>query len=395
MRHIVIGGGILGLAVARELTETRPADTVVVVEKETSWAAHQTGRNSGVIHSGLYYPPGSAKALMCRDGAARMVAFARDEGIPYAVRGKLVVATSADELPRLRALAERGRANGLAVREVLAGEAREFEPHVNAVAALHIPETGIIDYAAVCRVLATRLTLSGVTLRLGAHVVGAVARGAGIGIRLASGEEIGGDRVVVCAGLQSDLVARALGHRPSVRIVPFRGEYFALREEARPLVRGLIYPVPDPALPFLGVHLTRGIDGGVHAGPNAVLALAREGYRWSAIAPRDLATTLAYAGTWRLARRYWRAGGTEFARSLSRRRFGDSLRRLLPAIRDEDLLPSAAGVRAQALRRDGALVDDFLIERAGPCVFVLNAPSPAATAAFAIARHVVAVLGPQ
>ena len=266
MRHIVIGGGILGLAVARELTETRPADTVVVVEKETSWAAHQTGRNSGVIHSGLYYPPGSAKALMCRDGAARMVAFARDEGIPYAVRGKLVVATSADELPRLRALAERGRANGLAVREVLAGEAREFEPHVNAVAALHIPETGIIDYAAVCRVLATRLTLSGVTLRLGAHVVGAVARGAGIGIRLASGEEIGGDRVVVCAGLQSDLVARALGHRPSVRIVPFRGEYFALREEARPLVRGLIYPVPDPALPFLGVHLTRGIDGGVHAG---------------------------------------------------------------------------------------------------------------------------------
>lgn len=242
--------------------------------------------------------------------------------------------------------------------------------------------------------LATRLTLSGVTLRLGAHVVGAVARGAGIGIRLASGEEIGGDRVVVCGSAER---SRRPGTRASAvradRAVP--GEYFALREEARPLVRGLIYPVPDPALPFLGVHLTRGIDGGVHAGPNAVLALAREGYRWSAIAPRDLATTLAYAGTWRLARRYWRAGGTEFARSLSRRQFGDSLRRLLPAIRDEDLLPSAAGVRAQALRRDGALVDDFLIERAGPCVFVLNAPSPAATAAFAIARHVVAVLGPQ
>ncbi len=390
MRHIVIGGGIVGLAVARELALTRPADSIVVLEKEAAWAAHQTGRNSGVIHSGLYYPPGSAKARLCRDGAALMIAFAQAEDIPYAVCGKLVVATTPAEVARLPALAERGRANGLAVELLSAGAAREREPHVAALAALHVPETGIIDYAAVCRVLAASLTRAGADLRLGVRVVGAVERGAGIGIRTAGGVEVVGDRVIVCAGLQSDLVARALGHRPSVRIVPFRGEYYALREAARPLVRGLIYPVPDPAFPFLGVHLTRGIDGAVHAGPNAVLALAREGYRWSSIAPREVLATLGYAGTWRLARRHWRSGGMEFARSLSRRRFGDSLRRLVPEVRDTDLGPAPAGVRAQALRRDGGLVDDFLIERAGPCTFVLNAPSPAATAAFAIARHLVA-----
>lgn len=391
-RQVVVGGGIVGLAVAHEVQRTHPGDHLVVLEKEGAWATHQTGRNSGVIHSGLYYPPGSAKAALCRTGAQALIEFAQAESIPYAVCGKLVVATSPEEVPRLRALAERGRANGLAVRQLSAEAAREFEPHVNAVAALHVPETGIIDYPAVCRALAARLAGAGADLRLGERVVGAVPRGAGIGIRTAGGDRIDADRVVVCAGLQSDLVARRLGHRPSARIVPFRGEYYTLKPAAAALVRGLIYPVPDPEFPFLGVHLTRGIEGGVHAGPNAVLALAREGYSWSRLSPRDLGPILAFPGTWRLARRHWRSGATELARSMSRRRFAASLRRLVPDLEDGDLMPAPAGVRAQALRPDGGLVDDFLIESAGPVTFVLNAPSPAATAAFAIARRIVADL---
>jgi L-2-hydroxyglutarate oxidase len=384
-RVVVVGGGILGLAVAERLCRTRPGTEVTVVEKEPGWARHQTGRNSGVIHSGLYYPPGSAKARLCRAGAASMVAFAREEGIPHEVSGKLVVATRPDELPRLRQLAGRGRANGLTVTELDATAAREHEPHVAALAALHVAETGVVDYGQVCAALVRRLEAYGATLLLGTEVLGTRPDGA---IRTTRGD-VAADLVVACAGLQADLVARRLGHDPATRIVPFRGEYRVLAPAAATLVRGLVYPVPDPGLPFLGVHLTRGIDGHVHAGPNAVLALAREGYTWGTASWSDLRDTLTFPGFWRLAAHHPRTGPREVARSLSAHRFAESLRRLVPEVRDEDLLPAPAGVRAQAVRRDGTLVDDFLVERSGSVVHVLNAPSPAATSAFEIARHIV------
>ncbi len=391
-RYVVIGGGIVGLAVADRLVMDHPDAHVTVLEKETTWAAHQTGRNSGVIHSGLYYVPGSKKALMCRAGAASMVAFAEQEGIAHDICGKVVVATSDDERPGLHRLYERGLANGLEVSELTPEQVREHEPHVNAVAGLHVPSTGIIDYGAVSRALVRRLEAAGATLTLGAEVLGAVRSGSATIVRTTRGD-IAADLVVSCAGLQGDLVAQRLGHTPSARIVPFRGEYYELRPEATHLVRGLIYPVPDPNFPFLGVHLTRGIEGHIHAGPNAVLAFAREGYGWSQVVPRELLGTLTYPGFWRLARKNYRAGSREMARSASRRLFGDSLRRLVPEVRDEDLVPAPAGVRAQAMNRDGSLVDDFLIERDRNVVHVLNAPSPAATSSLEIAKHIVALLG--
>ena len=390
-RYVVIGGGIVGLAVADRLTTDHPGAHVTVLEKESEWAAHQTGRNSGVIHSGLYYVPGSKKAVMCKAGAASMVAFAEQEGIPYEVCGKLVVATSDAERPGLRKLYERGLANGLAVSELSREEAREFEPHVDAVAALHVPSTGIIDYTQVSRALVRRLTAAGATLTLGAEVLDAVRSGDTTVVRTTRGD-VAADLVVSCAGLQGDLVARRLGHTPSARIVPFRGEYYELRPEAARLVKGLIYPVPDPSFPFLGVHLTRGIDGHIHAGPNAVLAFAREGYGWGRIVPRELFGTLTFPGFWRLARKNYRAGSREMARSASKRLFGDSLRRLVPEVRDEDLVPATPGVRAQAMNRDGSLVDDFLIERDRNIIHVLNAPSPAATSSLEIAKHIVGLL---
>ena len=390
-RYVVIGGGIVGLAVAERLTRERPGAIVTVLEKEPGWARHQTGRNSGVIHSGLYYAPGSKKALMCRAGAASMVAFAQAEGIAHEVCGKLVVATREDELPGLARLRDRGRANGLVVDELSAEQAREHEPHVRALAALHVPSTGIIDYGAVCAALVRRLQGAGAQLVLGAEVIDAVRFGADTVVRTSRGD-FAADRVVSCAGLHGDVVARRLGHRTRARIIPFRGEYFELVPEAGHLVRNLVYPVPDPDFPFLGVHLTRGIGGHVHAGPNAVLAFAREGYGWSTVRPRELAQTLGYPGFWRLARRNYREGAREMARSASRHLFGESLRRLVPDVRDEHLAPAPAGVRAQAMNRDGSLVDDFLIERSGDIVHVLNAPSPAATSSLEIARHIVTLL---
>jgi L-2-hydroxyglutarate oxidase len=390
-RYVVVGGGIIGLAVAERILGDEPSASVTVVEKEPTWASHQTGRNSGVIHSGLYYAPGSHKALMCRAGSASMVAFAREEGIPHEVCGKLVVATDESELPGLARLRDRGRANGLEVHELSGHEAREREPHVAAVAALHVPATGIIDYGAVCAALVRRLERAGARLMLGTEVRRGVRFGESMVLVTTKGD-LAADRVVSCAGLYADEVARRLGHQPSARIVPFRGEYYELTPEATPLVRGLIYPVPDPDFPFLGVHLTRGIEGHVHAGPNAVLAFAREGYRWRTVRPRELAGTLAFPGFWRLARENYREGAREMARSASRRRFADSLRRLVPDLREDQLVPAAAGVRAQAMHRDGSLVDDFLIERDGPVVHVLNAPSPAATSALEIARHIAALL---
>ena len=390
-RVVVIGGGIVGLGVAERLVRDRPHDQVTVVEKETSWATHQTGRNSGVIHSGLYYAPGSKKALMCRAGATSMVAFAAQEGIPHEICGKLVVATETGELPRLRALRERGLANGLDVAELTPDQALEHEPHVSAVAALHVPATGIIDYGAVCLALVRRLERAGATLLLGAEVLGAARSGAATVLRTTGGDLVA-DLVVSCAGLHSDEVARRLGHEPSARIVPFRGEYYELAPRARHLVRNLIYPVPNPDFPFLGVHLTRGIGGHIHAGPNAVLAFAREGYRWRTVDLTDLGGTLMFPGFWRLAARNYREGAREIARSASRHLFGESLRRLVPEVRDEDLVRADAGVRAQAVHRDGSLVDDFLIEPSGNVVHVLNAPSPAATSSLEIARHIVDLL---
>lgn len=392
-RYLIIGGGIIGLAVAERIAQDLPDALVTVLEKEHDWATHQTGRNSGVIHSGLYYSPGSQKALMCRAGAASMVRFAQEEGIPYRICGKLVVATRADELPGLRRLRERGEANGLQVRELAPEQAREHEPHVHALAALHVPSTGVIDYREVCRALVRRLTTPRVTLALGAELLGATRRDAQTILQTTRGDVVA-DVVVNCAGLQSDLVARRLGAHPSARVVPFRGEYFQLVPERAHLVSALIYPVPDPSFPFLGVHLTRGVDGQVHAGPNAVLALAREGYAWGTIAPRELLDTLTFPGFWRLARQNYRAGSMEMVRSASRHLFGQSLRRLVPEVRDEDLVPSPPGVRAQAMNRDGSLVDDFLIEQSpdGRIVHVLNAPSPAATSSLEIARHIVELL---
>jgi L-2-hydroxyglutarate oxidase len=390
-RVVVIGGGIVGLAVAERVLREDPTAAVTVLEKEHDWARHQTGRNSGVVHSGLYYPPDSRKARWCRAGAAALLDLARVEGVPHRVTGKLVVATAADELERLAALEQRGLANGLGVTRLTAEQAREQEPHVATLAALHVAETGVIDYRAVCGVLVRRLRDAGAHLVPGTEVVGGADGPREVVLETTRGE-LAADVVVSCAGLHADRVARLLGHQPSVRIVPFRGEYHELAPGAAHLVRGLVYPVPDPELPFLGVHLTRGIDGHVHAGPNAVLALAREGYDWGRVDARDLVDTLGYAGFWRLARRQARSGAGEMVRSLSHRRFADGVRRLVPEVTDAELVPAPAGVRAQAVRRDGTLVDDFLLERHGRVVHLLNAPSPAATASLEIARHVVASL---
>lgn len=390
-RYLIVGGGILGLAVAHRLRADRRRDTVTVLEKEASWAAHQTGHNSGVIHAGVYYKPGSLKATLCRAGSASMVRFCTEQGLPYEISGKLIVAVEAAELPRLHALHERAVANGLPVTLIGAIEAAEYEPYVSAVAALRVDSTGIADFGAVCRRLAELLDADGADLRLNTRVSGIQARPGGVLVRTGAGE-VAGDVLVNCAGLHADRIARLAGIDPPARIVPFRGEYYELLPGRRDLVRGLIYPVPDPQFPFLGVHLTRMIDGSVHAGPNAVLATAREGYSWRRFDPRDVWEQASYSGLWALARQHYRYGLTEVTRSLSRRRFAASLARLVPEVTEADIVPAGAGVRAQAVRPDGGLVDDFLIVEADRQVHVLNAPSPAATSSFEIARHIVALL---
>lgn len=393
MSHVVVvGSGIVGLSVAARLAAR--GDEVTVLEKEDGLALHQTGRNSGVVHSGLYYTPGSLKATMAAAGARSMVDYARAKGVPVEVCGKLVVATSDAEVPQLEKLAGRAAANGVPARRLTLTEAREFEPHVRAVAALRVESTGIVDYPGVCRALAADVEAAGGRILFGEEVLAARtvpdAPGAPGRVEIrTSRADREADALVVCAGLHADRLARACGLEPEARIVPFRGEYFELTPEAGAQVRGLIYPVPDPRFPFLGVHLTRGIEGHVHAGPNAVLALAREGYTWTDVSPRDLADSLAWPGLWRLAARNLVPGAAEVGRSLSRRAFARSLSRLVPGIAAGDLVPAPAGVRAQALRRDGGLVDDFLLQGEGRQVHVLNAPSPAATASLEIARHIV------
>ncbi|MEV4560425.1 L-2-hydroxyglutarate oxidase [Kitasatospora sp. NPDC049285] len=399
MKHdvevLVVGGGIVGLSTAYALTRAGHGRSVTVLEKEGALAAHQTGRNSGVIHSGVYYRPGSLKARYATGGAAEMVEFCRDQGIPYEVTGKLIVATDPAELPRLAALAERGRANGIPLHELDAAGIRSYEPEVTGIAGLHLATTGICDYPAVARRYAALAAERGAELRLNTSVLDIARRADGVTVQT-SGGELRCAVLVNCAGLHSDRIARLAGDDPGVRIVPFRGEYYELAPERRTLVRGLVYPVPDPAFPFLGVHLTRGIHGDVHVGPNAVPALAREGYDWRTVSLRDLAETVRFPGAWRIARRHWRYEIGELHRSLSKRAFTTAVRRLLPAVTEADLVPTAAGVRAQAVAADGTLLDDFAFAGFDPddprsprrVVHVLNAPSPAATASLAIGREV-------
>lgn len=381
---LVVGGGIVGLSTAYAISRAAPGTRVTVLEKEPGPARHQTGRNSGVIHSGIYYRPGSLKARYAVRGAAETVKFCAEYDIPHAVTGKLIVATHPDELPRLHALARRGRQNGITVRELSGEQITEYEPEADGLAALHVGTTGICDFAAVARRLGEA---SGADIRYGEGAVRIDRRpGRGVAVLTDGGDIVRGRVLVNCAGLHCDEIARRTGDEPDARIVPFRGEYYEL---ARPeLVRGLVYPVPDPAFPFLGVHLTRGVDGSVHVGPNAVPALAREGYDWRTVRPRELGATLSWPGSWRLARRHWRHGAGELHRSLSRAAFSRAVRRLLPAVREDDLVPAAAGVRAQAVLRDGTLADDFLIQEGRHAVHVLNAPSPAATASLPIGREI-------
>ncbi len=381
---LVIGGGIVGLSTAYAISRAAPGSRVTVLEKEPGPARHQTGRNSGVIHSGIYYRPGSLKARYAVRGAAEMTKFCAEYGIAHAVTGKLIVATERDELPRLHGLVQRGRENGIPVRELGTTQIAEYEPEVRGLAAIHVGTTGICDFTAVARQLGEA---SGAEIRYGAEVVRVDRRAdRGVAVLTARGDVVRGRVLVNCAGLYCDEIARLTGDEPGVRIVPFRGEYYEL---ARPdLVRGLVYPVPDPAFPFLGVHLTRGIDGGVHVGPNAVPALAREGYGWGVVRPREALATAAWPGVWRMGRRHWRYGAGELRRSVSKGAFVEAVGRLLPAVREGDLVRAAAGVRAQAVLRDGGLVDDFLIREGARAVHVLNAPSPAATASLPIGREV-------
>lgn len=386
---LVIGGGIVGLSTAYALTRAAPGIRVVVLEKEPGTARHQTGRNSGVIHTGIYYRPGSLKARFAAQGAAEMVTFCVEHGIPHELTGKLIVATERAELPRLHALAQRGRENGIPVRELGPAQITEHEPHVRGLAAIHVGTTGICDFGAVAAALAGLAAEAGAAVRCGAEVTAIDRRpGRGVAVRTSDGTVLRARALVNCAGLHSDRIARLAGDDPGMRIVPFRGEYYELAPERSRLVSGLVYPVPDPAFPFLGVHLTRGIDGSVHLGPNAVPALAREGYDWAAVRPRELAGTLAYRGSWQLARRHWRYGAGELRRSLSRRAFTAAVRRLLPEATAADLRPAPAGVRAQAVLPDGGLADDFLFAGAAHTVHVLNAPSPAATASLPIGREI-------
>jgi L-2-hydroxyglutarate oxidase len=388
-RIVVVGGGIVGMATALALADR--GHPPLVLEAEGRIAAHQTGHNSGVIHSGLYYKPGSVKATTCRAGLRAMYRFCEQEGVPHRRLGKLVVATSPDELPRLALLEERGRANGVTLRRLAAEELREHEPAVTGIAGLWVEDTGIVNYAAVTEAMARRLARQGGEVRTGHRVLG-IRRVGRATVLETTGGPVQAGRLVTCAGLQCDRVARLAGLDPGVRIVPFRGEYYVLRPERAHLVRGLIYPVPNPALPFLGVHFTRGIDDVVEAGPNAVLAFKREGYRWGDISLRDAADWAVFPGFWRMARAQWRNGMEEMRRSLSRARFLRSLQTLLPGLCDEDIAPGGSGVRAQAVARDGRLVDDFHLVKGPGVVHVLNAPSPAATASLEIGRLVASQL---
>ncbi len=384
----IVGGGIVGLATALALTERHPQARVAILDKEAKIATHQTGHNSGVIHSGIYYKPGSLKARLCTEGARLMKAFCSEHGIHWELCGKLIVATDESELGRLKNIHERGQANGLGGLRVLEGdEVKAYEPNCRAVRALLVPETGIVDYVQVADKMAELLKRRSVEIMTGAGVTAIRRAGQGLILDTARGP-VESRFLVNCAGLYSDHVARLMGIRPEVRIIPFRGEYYMLRPDRRSLVKNLIYPVPDPEFPFLGVHFTRTVHGDVEAGPNAVLAFAREGYTLGTVKPGETLGLLGYAGFWHMARRYWKMGSYELYRSASKAAFVRSLQKLVPAIQIGDIQRGGAGVRAQAVSPNGSLVDDFRISVAEGAVHVVNAPSPAATASLAIGRHI-------
>jgi L-2-hydroxyglutarate oxidase LhgO len=393
----VVGAGIVGLAVARQIQLSLGAE-VTVLEKEAVVGAHQTGHNSNVVHSGVYYTPGSLKALLCRRGAHLLREYCRGRALPYEELGKVIVAVNDDELPRLEALARRAVENGIPDTRLLSDEElREREPHVSGKAALLIPSTAVTSYPEVARSLAAEIEYAGGEIRLSQAVVAIAPSSRGVRIATERGE-FAFDHLVICAGLHSASLAKLARAPAEPAIVPFRGEYYELAEIRGNLVRGLVYPVPDPRYPFLGVHFTRGIDGHVHVGPNAVLALALEGYRWRDLDVRDIWRSLTYPGSRRLAAQHWRTGIKELTGSVSKLVYLRRARMFIPELSADDLVPATAGVRAQAIARDGKLVDDFAINQMGPVTLVRNAPSPAATASLAIAEHIVAALpdiGPQ
>lgn len=391
---VIVGAGIVGLATALDLTR-RFRSSVTVIEAENDIAQHQTGHNSGVIHSGLYYKPGSEKARNCTVGREAMYRFCVEHGITHERCGKIVVATEERELPALDELYRRGVANGLAgIRRLSADELRELEPHVAGIAGLHVPETGIIDYKDVARKYAELIQSLGGQLLTTARLKGVTHRADGLVLETTQGE-IAAKQLINCGGLQSDRVARLCGIEPGVQIIPFRGEYYALVPQKRHLVKNLIYPVPDPRFPFLGVHFTRTVHGEVDAGPNAVLAFRREGYnRWD-ISAHDMWQLLRFPGFWKMASKYWQTGAGEMLRSLSKKRFYDSLRRLIPELKMNDIHPFGSGVRAQAVEASGALVDDFRIIQSERMIHVLNAPSPAATASLSIGHSIAEMASKQ
>jgi L-2-hydroxyglutarate oxidase LhgO len=385
---IIIGGGIVGLAVALEITQRFPRLRLLLVEKEDGVARHQSGHNSGVIHSGVYYKPGSLKARLCVAGAAAMLEFCREHGIPHRICGKVIVATGKDELQPLEELRRRGEANGVAsLRLVGPAELRDIEPHASGLSALVVPSTGVTDYAAVCEKYAELIVAQAGTILTSAEVVG-IKRHANETVVLTRRGAFSTSYLINCAGLFGDRISRMAGDEPEVMIVPFRGEYYELVRAREPLVRALIYPVPDPRFPFLGAHFTRGVSGRVDAGPNAVLALHREGYRNADLSWSDVFSTAAFPGFWRMAMKHWRSGCGELHRSLSKAAFVKSLQRLLPEVGAQDLAPGGSGVRAQAVRRDGVLVDDFQFVTSEKTLHVLNVPSPAATASLVIGKSI-------
>jgi (S)-2-hydroxyglutarate dehydrogenase len=391
-RVIIVGGGIVGLATAYRLGEKFPGARITLLEKEAGLGRHQTGHNSGVLHCGLYYQPGSVKARLAVSGIRQMVEFCQENSIPHEVCGKLVVAANESELPRLRALHERGQVNGLeGLRWLTADEMREIEPHVGGVAALRVPQEGIADYPKVCEVLAARLSERGAVVVTGARVERLQRSGSGWQARTAKGD-YESDFLINCAGLHCDRVAELAGERRELRILPFRGEYYKLKPARQHLVRHLIYPVPDPRFPFLGVHFTRLIQGGIEAGPNAVLASSREGYRKTDFNAADFLDALSYRGFWRFLGRYPSTAWFELRRSLSRNLFCQSLQRLVPEIQPDDLETGGSGVRAQAISPAGELVQEFCLVTRPNALHVLNAPSPAATASLAIGAEIVSML---
>jgi L-2-hydroxyglutarate oxidase LhgO len=385
----IIGGGIVGVALARALAQ-RGAD-VTVLEKEARLAAHQTGHNSGVVHAGLYYAPGSLKATLCAAGRVSLRDFCEEKHLPYREVGKLVVAVDESELAALAEIERRSRANGVPDLARLddAAQLREIEPHAAGIAAVHSPHTAVVDYASITEAMAQDVRAAGGRIRLGHEVTGIRLERGGVRVTTPASDDVF-DRVIACAGLQSDAVARLVGADSSPRILPFRGEYWELAAERTGLVRGMIYPVPDPRFPFLGVHFTRGVYDDVHVGPNAVPALAREGYRWSTISVADTWQSLRWPGAWPLARQHWRMGVDEVGGSLVKPLYFRKARRFIPELRSSDLArKSAAGVRAQAWGRRGELLDDFAVDQVGPVTLLRNAPSPAATSALAIAEYVL------